>query len=125
MRPWSLAVLIVPTLLLAAPVAAQDVLQWGSGSNPFDVGDEGGHQVSSEGLTVGWVAESSFTSGRMRVVAEFCNSSGFDWEGGMRLTHIPPERGHLTLRVPARDCINREEIIPTGVEDIYILLDEY
>ena len=71
------------------------------------------------------MAEPSYADSRMKVVGEFCNATGYDWEGGMRLTHIPPERGHLTLSVPARECVTREEIIPTGVDSIYVLLDQY
>lgn len=114
----------VSTLAAANSAAAQTTTQWQSVSG-FEVGDEGSSQVNGEGLSVSWVAEPSYADGRMKVVGEFCNFRGFDWEGGMRLTHIPPERGHLTLRVPARECVPREEIIPTGVESIYVLLNQY
>lgn len=104
--------------------SAQSYETWTSVSG-FEPGDEGATMVTSEGLTVSWVAERSYADGRMKVIGEFCNNSGFDWEGGMRLTHIEPDRAHLTLRVPARDCVKREEIIPTGVDRIYIFLNEY
>ena len=103
--------------------SAADVLQWQSGG--FQVGDAGGTQTSAEGLSVSWVAEPSYSDGRMSVVAEFCDIGGAGWEGGMRLTHIPPERGHLTLTVPAGGCVSREEIIQTGVESIYVYLSLY
>lgn len=115
--------LIGLAIAIAPPALADDFATWNSpyGYNP---GDEG-NQVNIEGLNVSWVAERSYTEGRMRVVAEFCNNTRSDWEGGMRLTHLSPTRGHLTLRVPQGDCVTREEIIPTGVTDIYIYLNEY
>lgn len=124
MRGLVFAVMAFPVMATASPVLAEDVLDWTSPSG-MQVGDYGRELTSSEGLTVGWRAERSYADGRMRVVAEFCNSGSSEWEGGMRLTHIPPDRGHLTLRVPASDCVTREEIIPTGVPAIYVYLNEY
>ena len=124
MRVFGGIALLSAIAALAGSASAQDVNQWQSVSG-FEVGDEGDTRVNREGLSVGWTTRSSYSEGRMAVIGEFCNSTGFDWEGGMRLTHISPERGHLTLRVPARECVTREEIIPIGVESIYVLLDEY
>ena len=124
MRGFIFGVLASAALATAGPAFAEDVLDWTSPAG-MQVGDYGRDLTSSEGLTVGWRAERSYSEGRMRVVAEFCNNGSSDWEGGMRLTHIPPERGHLTLRVPASDCVTREEIIPTGVPAIYVYLNEY
>lgn len=103
---------------------AFDVLEW-TRTAGVPVNEAGQLLVSSEGLSVTWRSRQSYSEGRMGIVAEFCNSSSDAWEGGMRLTHIPPDRGHLTLRVPANDCVEREEIIPTSAETIYIYLNEY
>ncbi len=103
---------------------AYDVLEW-TRTAGVPVDEFGQMLVSSEGLSVTWRSRRSYSEGRMGIVAEFCNISSDAWEGGMRLTHIPPDRGHLTLRVPARDCVEREEIIPTSAEVIYIYLNQY
>lgn len=124
MRSLVSGVLLTAAAMIAGQASAEDVMQWPS-TYGFQVGDEGGYRISPEGLGVRWVAESSYTDGRMSVVAEFCDIHGSGWEGGMRLTHIPPERGHLTLNVPAGGCVSREEIIPSGVDMIYIYLKSY
>lgn len=108
---------------MALPAWAQDTASWNSpyGYGPGDKGNE----VNLESLNVSWEATPAYPENRMRVVARFCNNTREDWEGGMRLTHIPPDRGHRTIRVPVGQCVPYEEILPRGSTDIYILLNEY
>ena len=122
-----LSTALAATALVAAfPALAQSgqYETWQS-VHGFEAGDTGGSR-HFQGLTVSWDARPSSTNGRMYVHGEFCNYGGNrDWQGGMRLTHIEPDRAHLTIRVPAGECITRSEILPTGVDAIYIWLSEH
>lgn len=86
-------------------------------------GDAAGVQYG-EGLVVNFSVDSSPNTGRMYVRARFCNTTSFEWVGGIRVTTNYPDSTHATVRVPPSDCSPWSEHLQYGATAIYVLIDK-
>jgi hypothetical protein len=104
----------------AVPALAKDILTFKhrSGWEPGNASDS----RSTEGLDVSFKIDPSPNSGRMYVVARFCNDGSGLWTGGIRVTTDSgrAQTAHTTIRVRAGNCSKWGEHLEIGSERIYI-----
>lgn len=77
----------------------------------------------AEGLSVDFSIEESPNDGDMYVRGRFCNQSGSQWYGGIRLTTNYPDSAHATINLADGECTRWSEHLEEGARNIYVFVN--